>query len=583
MSRSIYWKITVPIVLVVVISFSILGFFMVNSIRNLQLDHLRNYLTGEAKLVADTVLADINDPTGYTKIDALTKTTGSEIQARVTIIKTDGTVLGDSWEDPATLENHLTRPEVQQALTSGVGEITRFSTTTGEKMMYIALPIKNQSVTLGVARVALPLTQVNQSVNSSIALISWAIVIAALLVILATFFITRMLTRPIRQATRAAIRIAGGDLDTQITVSSRDELGSLGRAFNLMSSHLKETMTIVSSEKNKLTTVLSTITDGVIMTDARSRIMLANQAAETLFSFNAAGMSGKPLIEATMNYEVEQALKNCLSAQQTQNIFLDLKGGKFLRTVVVPFRTVQITGALLLFQDLTEMRSLQTMRREFIGNVSHELRTPLASIKAVVETLQDGALEDKTVAVDFLDKVNAEVDSMTQMINELIELSRIETGKSSFKLEPVNLNLFVQDTVNRFLPQAERKQIAFLADLQSDMPEVKMDRERIQQALNNILHNAIKFTPQNGRVDIKTVYKDGSAVVQVSDTGIGISSEDLAHIFERFFKADKSRSSQGSGLGLAIAKHIVQAHNGQIWVQSQEGKGSTFGFSLPVN
>ncbi len=583
MTRSIYWKITLPIILVVVVSLSILGFFMVNSIRTLQLDHLSTYLTNEARLVADTVKPDLTNPTGYARIDALTKSIGAEIQARVTVIKTDGTVIGDSWEAPSTLENHLTRPEVQQALISSVGESTRFSVSTGISMLYVAVLIKDQSSTLGIARVALPLTAVNDSVNSSIALISWAVALAALLVVLATFFITRRLTRPIRQATLAAMKIAGGDFDQKIKVGSRDELGSLGRAFNLMSGNLKETMTTLSSEKNKMDTVLSTITDGVIMTDSRGRIILANPAAEAFLNFKAAGMTGKPLIEATLNYEIEQALEKCLAAQQRQNIFIDLKGGRFLRMIVVPFRTEQISGALLLFQDLTELRSLQTMRREFVGNISHELRTPLASIKAVVETLQDGAMENKAVAADFLEKVNTEIDSLTQMINELIELSRIETGKTSFKLEPVNLNLFIQETVNHFLPQAERKQITLLTDLQPDLPEVKMDIERIQQALNNILHNAIKFTAQNGRIDIKTLYKDNSAVVQVSDTGIGISAEDLPHIFERFFKADKSRSSQGSGLGLAIAKHIIQAHNGQVWVQSQEGKGSTFGFSLPVN
>ena len=582
MSRSIYWKITLPIILVVLVILSVLGFFMINSMRNIQLDHLHNTLINEARLVADTVQPVLSDPARYNQIDALTKSLGAEIQARVTVIKLDGTVLGDSWENPAALDNHLNRPEVQQALTSSVGESTRLSATTGQNMMYAAVPIKNQSATLGVARVALYLNTVDNSVNSSIKLISLAIAVAALLVVLATFFITRMLTRPIRQATQAAIRISAGDLDQQIPISSHDELGSLGRAFNQMSSHLKETMTTLSTEKNKLTTVLFALTDGVIMTDSHGQIALANRAAEALFNFDSARMTGKPLIEATLNYEIEKALKDCLVSQQRQNVFIDLKGGKFLRIIVVPFLTEQISGALLLFQDLTELRSLQTMRREFIGNISHELRTPLASIKAVVETLQDGAMENKNVAAEFLEKVNAEVDSLTQMINELIELSRIETGKSSFKFEPANLNLFIQNTVNRFLPQAERKQISVITDLQHDLPEVKMDIERIQQVINNILHNAIKFTPQNGRIVVKTGYKDNSATVQVSDTGIGISTEDLPHIFERFFKADKSRSSQGSGLGLAIAKHIVQAHNGQVWVQSQEGKGSTFGFSLPI-
>jgi two-component system phosphate regulon sensor histidine kinase PhoR len=264
----------------------------------------------------------------------------------------------------------------------------------------------------------------------NLTLILWAIVLAGLLVILATFFITRMLTQPIRQVTRAAIRIASGDLDTQITVNSRDELGRLGKAFNRMSNHLKEAMTTLSSEKNKLDTVLATITDGMMMTDSRGQIIMANPAAETLFNFKTSAVTGKPLIEATLNHEIEKARQTCLDAKQRQTVFVDLKSSKFLRVIAVPIRIEQISGALLLFQDLTELRSLQTVRREFIGNISHELRTPLASIKAVVETLQDGALEDKTIAADFLEKVNAEVDSLTQMINELIELSRIETGKS---------------------------------------------------------------------------------------------------------------------------------------------------------
>jgi two-component system, OmpR family, phosphate regulon sensor histidine kinase PhoR len=582
MSRSIYWKITLPIILVIVVSLGVMGFFMVDSIRNIQMTQLRTNLTNEARLVADAVQPDLADPARNSQIDVLVKSIGSQVGARVTVIKADGTVIGDSWENPSAMENHGGRPEVRQALQYSVGESTRFSSTTRETMHYVAVPIKDGATILGTARVALPLTEINQSVNRTIALISWAIALAALLVILATFFITRMLTRPIRQATRAAIRISAGDLDQQVTVSSKDELGSLSHAFNRMSNNLKETLNTLSAEKNKLDTVLSTITDGVIMADSKGRIMLANPAAETLFNFKAAAVTGKPIIEATLNYEIDQPLKSCLSTQQRQNTFIDLKGGKFLRIIVAPFNTEQIAGALLLFQDLTELRSLQTMRREFVGNVSHELRTPLASIKAVVETLQDGALEDKAVAADFLEKVNAEVDSMTQMINELIELSRIETGKSSFDFQLADLNEFIRQTVERFQPQAERKQISLTSSLQPGLPLVKIDKERIQQALNNILHNAIKFTPADGRIEVKTFLKENTAVVEITDTGIGISAEDLPRIFERFFKADKSRSSQGSGLGLAIAKHIVQAHNGQIWVRSRESQGSTFGFSLPL-
>jgi two-component system phosphate regulon sensor histidine kinase PhoR len=223
------------------------------------------------------------------------------------------------------------------------------------------------------------------------------------------------------------------------------------------------------------------------------------------------------------------------------------------------------------------------MRREFIGNISHELRTPLAAIKAIVDTLRDGAIDEKEVAVDFLNRLDVEVDGMTQMVTELIELSRIETGKIPLRLEKVNLNLLIEEVITRFGPQADRQQVSLSAELPSDLPSVQADKERIQQVIVNIVHNAIKFTPPGGKVIVSTKFDGRSVIAQVSDTGIGIAKEDLPHIFERFFKVDRSRSTSGTGLGLAIAKHIVQTHGGSIWVQSEQGKGSTFGFNLTLH
>jgi two-component system phosphate regulon sensor histidine kinase PhoR len=222
------------------------------------------------------------------------------------------------------------------------------------------------------------------------------------------------------------------------------------------------------------------------------------------------------------------------------------------------------------------------MRREFVGNISHELRTPLAAIKAIVDTLRDGAINDPEAATDFVNRLDVEVDGMTQMVSELIELSRIETGKIKLKLEPLNLNLLAEEVIARLGPQADRQQVSLSAELASGLPAVQVDKERIKQVMMNIIHNAIKFTATGGKVIVSTRLDGELVTTQVSDTGIGISREDLPHIFERFFKADKSRSTSGTGLGLAIAKHTVQIHGGSVWVQSEEGKGSTFGFSLPL-
>jgi two-component system, OmpR family, phosphate regulon sensor histidine kinase PhoR len=584
MSRSLYWKITVPFVLLILISMGILGFYTVNSVRNTQLDSLRSYLLNEARLVGDEVQPLLFNPSSGTNLDSLAKKIGTDIDARVTIIARDGTVVGDSWENSSTMENHASRLEVVSALNSisGTGESTRYSTSTSQNMMYVAVVIKNQGQILGISRVALPLTTVENSVNSTIRILSIATAAAAFLVILAAALITRMITRPVRKLTRAAVSISSGNFDQQVPISSSDEIGRLGYAFNKMSANLKETLSAISKEKSKLSTVLTSITDGVIMTDSQGIILLTNPAAESIFNFKTELASGKPLIEVILNYEIDRVLKKCLTTGQKQSSEVDTTSGKYLRVIAVPIIQENMTGSLLLLQDLTELRSVQTMRREFIGNVSHELRTPLAGIKAIVETLQDGAIEDKEVARDFLSKVDVEVDSLTQLVNELIELSRIETG--NVKLNPVSLDLnqLINEVIQRLSPQAERKLIRIKFDQEKTIPTVQADRERIQEVITNIIHNAIKFTPQNGEIQVLTSVSANSAAVAIKDTGIGISKEDLPHIFERFFKADKSRSGSGSGLGLAIAKHIVKAHGGEIRVQSQEGKGSTFSFSLPL-
>ncbi len=529
-------------------------------------------------MISESVKEDFQPPVQTADLAEKAGIIGTDIQARVTFIAADGTVLGDNWEDPANMENHAGRPEVIAALESGFGQSVRYSTTTGLDTMYIALPVDSY----GVVRVALPVTTINTAISNTIRTIVLTIVIVTLLIVVAASFITRMITQSTRQVTRAAVRIAAGQYDHTININSNDELGSLGNAFNKMSSNLKNTMADISNERNKLSTVLYTLTDGVMITDIHSQLVMANPAAEAMFNFKEKEAAGQPLIEVTYNHVIENLLKQCLTTLQKQSAEVDTTSGRFLRVFVVPLKTETLTGAVILLQDLTELRSLQTMRRQFVGNISHELKTPLAGIKAVIETLQDGALNEPSTALDFLKKAEVEVDSMTQLINELIELTRIETGAAQLEKVSLNLNTLVNETVNRLGTQAERKQIKITTAFQPDLPEVQADRERLLQVVGNILHNAIKFTPQNGQIQISTAVKNGSVVTLIKDTGIGISKEDLRHIFERFFKADKSRTFEGSGLGLAIAKHIIQAHNGKIWVESTEGQGSTFGFSLPV-
>ncbi len=581
MFRSLFWKITLPFTLLILVSLGCLGFFITNSVHQTQLEQLRSDLLGKARLAAETALPYFNEPDEKQKLADLAVTTGEEIDARVTFIAADGTVLGDTWDNPADMENHAGRPEIKQALSSGTGESTRYSTTETRSFMYLAVPVTYQGEVLGVTRVALPTTEIEKIKGSTVSTIVMGMLIAALAVITAAAVITRMITHPVRQVTRAAVRISSGEFGLRVPIQSNDELGRMGQAFNKMSASLQETLKAMSDEKNKLETILETLPDGVILTDARGGVLHSNRAAQNIFGFEGSAVKGKPLIEVIINHEIENVLKQCLATGAKKIVQLDTTGGKFLRVVAAPFRS-QPSGALLLFQDLTEMRSLQNLRRQFVGNVSHELRTPLAGIKAVVETLQDGAIDDRTVAMDFLNRINGEVDNLTQMVNELIELSRLETGKVLLNLQQLDLNFLIREIVDYLGPQAKRKNIALNCVLKEDLPSVAADRERIRQVVTNLMHNAVKFTPEGGNITLTTRVENGKARVEVADTGIGISGEDLPHIFERFFKADRSRSGEGSGLGLAIARHIVQAHGGEIQVQSEEGKGSVFSFNLPL-
>ncbi len=582
MSRSIYWKITIPFAVLILVGMGILGLYTVTSVRDIQLEHVRSQLLRESQVVARGSIGAFSDPAKRATLDAEAKATGEEIQARITFIALDGTVLGDTDDDPATMENHSTRPEVIQALASGVGESTRFSATLNQSMMYVAVPVSSGGTVLGIARVSLPLTEVESSVGDAQRTIAAVLAVAALLTIVAAGLIARMITRPVRQMTAAAQTLASGKLDHRIDLKSDDEIGRLGNAFNEMATSLKHTLAVISDERSKLAAVLSGITDGVIMTDLEGRIVLVNAAAERILAINEAGVKGLPLIEGVHDYEVEEVLKKCLGTGREQTGELDASGGRFLRVIAVPLTGSKLSGALLIFQDLTEMRGLQTMRREFVGNVSHELRTPLAAIKAIVETLQDGAMDDKAVAGDFLEKIDAEVDGMTEMVAELIELSRIETGRVKLVLLETDLNQLANEAVSHLSHQAERKKLVVSTELASGLPPVQADRGRIRQVLVNLIHNAIKFTPAGGNITISTKQRGDSVVAEVADTGIGISREDLPRIFERFFKADRSRSTGGTGLGLAIAKHTIQAHGGNIRARSEEGKGSTFSFSLPL-
>jgi len=388
-------------------------------------------------------------------------------------------------------------------------------------------------------------------------------------------------TRSILTLTRAAREFASGKFNQQIVSNSRDEIGQLTTAFKYMADRLTETVSLITSEKDRLSAILNHMEDGVLIIDKQSNVLLANPAAGRIFQCPADSMLHRSLIEAVHDYEIENLVQRCIAQGEHQNSFIEsLPTKQFLGVIVTPLPSKK--EFLLVVQDLTRLRRLESFRRDFIANVSHELRTPITSLKALSETLIDGAIEDQTIARTFLQKMGTEIEKLAQMVEELVELSLIESGQARLHKQPSDIREVIEHSVNRLAPLAERGGLSINLLMPQNLPQLMFDRDKIEQVMVNLIHNAIKFTAPGGRITISANQKPGQIEITIADTGIGISEEDLPRIFERFYKTDKSRSSSGTGLGLAIAKHIVQAHGGEIRVSSREGQGSTFYFTLPI-
>ena len=580
----IQWRLAVWFSIVVLAGMGVTGFVITDYTADTQIANLRSRAEKEAKLAVAIFSPLFTTHASQSRFDEFAKTIGQQTDTCITVIAPDGTVLGDSYENPQTMENSATRPEVVSALIEGYGEAIRYSTTAGQRLLYVALPVASDTGPAGVVRIALSLTSVENAVDYIRTLFISLTAITFALALIVSVLLARRTALPVSRVTQSARKLSLGEVHPALVTNLKDEVGQLINAFNELASSLQRKLRDLTAERDKIAVVLSAMADGVIMVDPEGQVAFANPAAEILFNFKSDRAVGQNLIEIVRDHEIDAMVKACLSTGKEQTIQLESgKTRRFLQAIAIPLHQNQTrSGVLVLFQDLTELRSLQTMRRELIGNISHELRTPLASIKAMAETLADGAIDDRKTAQDFLAKINAEVDRLTRLTTELTELSHIESGKAELHLEPSDLKTLIELTVARLAPLAQRQGVSISIELPPDLPAVTVDRERIQQVIANIVHNAIKFTPSGGKITISAAPEGETVSVRVQDTGIGISSEDIPHVFERFWRADRARSSGGTGLGLAIAKHIVQAHGGTIQVESELGKGSTFSFSLPL-
>ena len=394
-------------------------------------------------------------------------------------------------------------------------------------------------------------------------------------------WLARSTGRSMRTAADAARRLADGDLEHRLEPSSLDESQDFTNAFNRMAEAVHRTVIDLESEQGLLAIAMDTMADGVIVLDPENRIRFTNRAAEWFAAADRRDSLGRPLSEVVRDHELLQlAARSSETRQIHQAEIMLLHQRLFLNVIATPISGERGEGVLLTLQDVTRLRQVETTRREFVSNVSHELRSPLASVRAMVETLEGGALRDPDVALDFLSRIESDIQRMTTLVDELLELSRLESGQVPVHLAPLSVSEVAGEIVARFEGPAAAAGVKMGIDLPPDLPYVMAEAGKLDQILTNLLENALRFTPEGGMVNVSASTGRRWVKLTVSDTGVGIPGEHLPHVFERFYKVDRSRRDGGAGLGLAIAKHLVQAHGGDISVTSAEGQGSSFSLTL---
>lgn len=514
--------------------------------------------------------------------DALADEAGRAAHARVTLVRNDGTVAGDSVverRDLAGLENHAQRPEIVEALARGEGTSVRYSTTTNQRMMYVAVPISRQGAAVGTARLAMGLTEIDHAKWELRKALGIAALLALAVAVLASSAAAHLTSRKLRDLTSAARSMAAGNLSTRTRIAGHDEIAALGDALNQLAQSLTLSLDELRGERDLLTGILTSMHEGVLVVGSDGRVVLTNPALKKMLLIDADAV-GKSVLQVIRNAELN-ALFERAARSGAADAELDLSAAARRRVLV---RAVSLQGApgavLAVFVDVTELRRLEAVRRDFVANASHELRSPLTTVRAAAETLQS-IRNDPQATQKFLDLIERNAERLENLINDLLDLSRIESREHTLELEPVDLDLFVEKMVSQYGPRAALKRITLTRDL-SAVPGVRADRRALEQVFGNLIDNALKYCPDGAVVRISGAGEDQLVRIAVSDTGPGIPPAHVPRVFERFYRVDAGRSRElgGTGLGLSIVKHLVEAMGGSAGVDSRPGAGSTFWFTL---
>jgi two-component system phosphate regulon sensor histidine kinase PhoR len=578
------FRITASYVVLICIAFAALAIYIpyrtADGFRHAHSDDL----LAQAHLVENVMRPLLESSAPRTDIDAAAKRIAADTGTRVTVLRADGTVLGDSEAEPAALENHAERPEVRQALTTGQGRDSRHSASIDRDLTYVALRMDLPSGP-AVVRVASP----TEAVDAALADIQRSLLVAIALGVVAAVvlgsLIARSMLKPLGAINDVAETIAAGDLSARVAPLPSGEAGALADAFNSMAGKLQKQIVEAGEEHQRLVAALNASIDGVAAVDRDLVVLFANQALHRLLERSLKpdnDIVSHPLVWCLPDERVLKAVRTSRDAGVPQVMLIERPGRRFYQVATTPISGAGNWAVLVVLHDLTDVRRADLQRRDFVGNVSHELRTPLASLRAVVETLANGALEDRPAAEDFLRRADHEVERLINLVEELLELSRIESGEVPLDVQPVDLRALLEEALEPARPEAVRRGVELTLEVEPGLGVLELDPKHIDRAVFNLVQNAIKFTEAGGSVAVSARRQDGHLEVTVRDTGIGIPAGDLPRVFERFYKVDQSRASGGTGLGLALVKHAVEAHGGQVSAESHVGQGSTFRFVIPL-
>ncbi|MCX6992045.1 MAG: ATP-binding protein [Kiritimatiellaeota bacterium] len=587
--KKIMWRIYVSFLLSAMTAFAAMAWYATQSLRWFHQDQVAAELLMQARIISREAAAILPETEPGTA-DRLCKELGRLMTTRITLILPDGRVIGDAEDNPDGMDNHRNRPEIAAVLQGATGKAVRFSDTRRQSLMYLAIPVRQGNTLLAVARVSLPLTVIDWSLHAVVRNIIMGWLIVAILFAVVTWLLSRRISRPLEDMRRVAERIARGDLEARVARPDSEELGDLARTLNQMAAQLGERLGTITRQRNEQEAVLASMVEGVLAVDRDERILHLNHAAARLLELAPEQARGRSIQEAVRNRDLQAFIGATLARTGSAESEIVIYGNeeRYLQlhgTALTDIAGHNI-GALIVLNDITRLKRLETVRRDFVANVSHELKTPITALKGCVETLSDNESMDPVENSRFLAMMVRQVARMETLVEDLLSLSRIEfdAERKRIALDQGAIGDVLQRAAQSFTVAAAAKSISLVVECPAEV-FAPINAALLEQAVGNLLDNAIKFSANGTRILISGRLAGNEVEIQVTDQGPGIEKKHLSRLFERFYRIDQSRSRAmgGTGLGLAIVKHIALAHRGTVAVESTLGKGSTFTIRIPHN